>query len=66
MERSEEVLEGALLNAIDLLRRLELSRRAIVEAEGTIFGAEMPCFFIVKTISDAMAHIRSCQWLGES
>lgn len=59
--RSEEVLEGALLNALDLLRRLEAARLMVAEVEGTVFADSFNRPFVMKTMIDAASHIRSCQ-----
>lgn len=61
-----EVLEGALLNALDLLRRLESARRYLADAEATIFGSVFNLSFIDETLRDAALHIRTCQWLDVS
>lgn len=67
VERSEEVLEGALLNALDLLRRLDASRRVVGEIEDTVFADSFNRAFVIRTLRDAAAHIRSCQlWHAES
>lgn len=64
--QSEEVLEGALLNAVDLLRRLEVARLIVAEMEHTVFAAPWDTVYLMRTLSDAASHIRSCQWLGGS
>lgn len=64
--RSEEVLEGALLDAVDLLRRLGAARLMVAELESTIFADAYNAGFVLQTIYDAQQHIRSCQWCVES
>lgn len=66
MQRSEEVLEGALLNAFDLLRRLGSARCMVGELENTLFADAMNRDFVLRSLDDAMMHIRSCQWLDVS
>lgn len=66
VQRSGEVLEGALLNALDLLRRLEASRRVVGEVEDTVFADRFNRAFVLETLADAASHIRSCQWLDVS
>lgn len=61
-----EVLEGALLNALELLRRLEFARQVVGEVEDTVFADSFNRRFVLATLSDAASHIRSCQWLDVS
>jgi len=59
----EEVLEGALLNALELLRRLYAARLMVAELDATIFADAFNRDFVTRAIDDARAHLRSCQWL---
>lgn len=54
------------MNAVDLLRRLESARLIVAEVEHTLFADLHNFDFVMETICDAKAHIRSCQWLGVS
>lgn len=64
--RSEEVLEGALLNSLELLRRLEAARLMVAEQDDTIFADAWNRQFVIRALNDAKRHIRSCQWLDVS
>lgn len=66
VQRSEEVLEGALLNAVELVRRLQSARRMVGEVEDTVFADAFNRDFVLRVLSDAASHIRSCQWLDVS
>lgn len=66
VQRSEEVLEGALLNALDLLRSLDRAHRMVGELEATIFADAFNRDFVMRTLAEAKAHLRSCQWLDAS
>lgn len=66
VQRSEEVLEGALLNALDLIRRLESARCMVGEIEDTVFADAFNRGFVIRVLLDAASHVRSCQWLGAS
>lgn len=65
MGLEEEVLEGALLNALQLYHALETARSIVAEADTTVFGS-LELAFVEQTICKAMSHLRSCQWHGAS
>lgn len=61
----EEVLEGGLIDAHRLYVNLQSVVRIVAGAEDTLFGQLYATTFMLETLSDALSHLRTCQWHGE-